>query len=207
MSKDQMDAFSIGKSTDQAQLDHAISIVIKNGYYAVKDRDELKRLSIEAGYKVAEPILVDDKIVTLEDLRNYFCRRLYLRYPSRHHDSIDNVPREIRLLRLLVEARQKTGLNKFNAIQECVAIIDTIFDYEDRFSFNKPINITMLGQKSYSWVTEKAITILNEKLTSEHAKNIEKQIDELDDIHSEERDKARGNKLDNILKNMGNTNG
>lgn len=201
----QLDMFGNGKSTDEIQLEKALEIVQCAGYRVVKCMEDIKEVAIDHGYKVTEPIVVDDKIVTLLDLREYFFKRMWDRYPDGYLHYVDNRKGELNLIRRMVEAREKTGMNKFRAVQECVRIIDVIFDYEKEFRFKSPINIRVLGQDKAGWITQKAITILTNK--EEEKQNIEfKKL--IDAREAEGVDlKQRANELDRLLANMEANNG
>jgi len=181
MKQDQQDLFSEGKSVEEAQLDIAIKIVEKAGYRVMRDAEEAKKIAIESGYQVTEPILVNDKVITLKDLRNYFFMRLWNKYPDRNRYYVDNIKNEFRLMRLFVESREEKGLNRFNAIQQCVAIIDTIFDHEKEFNFKNPIDIRVIGQAKASWITEKALQIINNTLLKEKENEANRKIEEMED--------------------------
>jgi hypothetical protein len=97
-------------------------------------------------------------------------------------------------------------LNRYNAIQECVEIIDTIFDYADRFKFNKPIDLRVIGQGKAGWITHKAVLIMND----ERQKQQEKEIKEMIEKHDEEVEidlNEKANELDMLLSKMGVNNG
>jgi len=109
------------------------------------------------------------------------------------------------MIKLFVESREKTGLNRKFAIQECVSIIDAIFDYEEEFGFKNPIDINVLGQKKSGWITEKAIYILNNKFKKEEeiiGEKVREKIEEDIGIDLNERSKE----LTTILKNVGRNN-
>lgn len=202
----QQDLFENGKSVDEAQLETAIKIVHKAGYRVVRDAEEAKQLAIESGYQVTEPLLVNDKVVTLKDLRNYFFMRLWNKYPDRVKFYVNNIKSELRLIKLFVESREDTGLNRFNAIQQCVAIIDTIFDHEEEFNFKQPIDIKVIGQAKSGWITEKALQIINNKLLAEKEKLIERKIKEMENeikIDLVERSKELSDLLVNMEANNG----
>jgi hypothetical protein len=112
----------------------------------------------------------------------------------------------MRAFRLFVESREKTGLNRYNAIQECVEIIDTIFNHVDKFKFNKPIDLRVLGQGKAGWITHKAILIMND----ERQKRRENEIKEMMDKHDEEVEidlNEKANELDMLLAKMEANNG
>ncbi len=200
MNLDQLDIFGNGKSTDEIQLEKALEVVQCAGYRVVKCMEDIKELAIEQGYKVTDPIVVDDKIITLSNLRDYFFKRMWDRYPDGYLHYVDNRKGELNLIRLMVEARQNTGLNRIKAVQECVRIIDVIFDHEKEFKFRNHIDIRVLGQAKASWITQKAITILTNEIEEQQNYEFKKLID---DRESEDIDlKQKANELDRLLANM-----
>lgn len=206
MDLDQQDLFGEGKSTDEIQLEEAIKLVEKSGRRIVEDVEDIRTLAIESGYQVTEPMLFNDSIKTIKDLRNYFFVRLWSKHSSRQQYYVDNLKNELRMIRLFVESREKRGLDRFNAIQQCVAIIDIIFEYEDEFCFKEPINIGVLGQAKSSWITEKAVYILNTKLQKEEEKKAKKMIEMIE--ASKKIDlKAKSKELAELLSNVEADNG
>ena len=202
----QQDIFGAGKSTEEVQIEESIKLLEKLGYRVIKDVEEAKSIVVESGYQVTDPILANDKIVTLTDLRNYFFMRLWSKYSSRQQYYVNNLKTELRMIRLFVESREEKGLNRFNAIQQCVAIIDIIFEYEEEFCFKDPISIGVLGQAKSSWITEKAIYILNTKLQKEEELEVERMIDAIE--ASKKIDlKARSRELAELLANVEAQNG
>lgn len=200
MNLDQLDMFGNGKSTDEIQLEKALEVVQCAGYRVVKCMEDVKELAIEHGYKVTDPIVVDDKIITLSNLRDYFFKRMWDRYPDGYLHYVDNRKGELNLVRLMVEARQSTGLNRLQSVQECVRIIDVIFDHEKEFKFKNHIDIRVLGQNKASWITQKAITILTNEVEEQQNAEFKKLID---DRESEDVDlKQKANELARLLANM-----
>ena len=202
----QQDIFGAGKSTEEVQIEESIKLLEKLGYRVIKDVEEAKSIVVESGYQVTDPILANDKIVTLTDLRNYFFMRLWSKYSSRQQYYVNNLKTELRMVRLFVESREEKGLNRFNAIQQCVAIIDIIFEYEEEFCFKDPINIGVLGQAKSSWITEKALYILNIKLQKEEELEVERMIDAIEASKNIDL-KARSRELAELLVNVEAQNG
>ncbi len=164
MNADQLDMFGGGKSTEEVQLERAIEVVELAGYRVVKDREGAKELAIDQGYVVVEyPIVGNDKVVTLIDLRNYFYARLWAKYPGRRSQHRENPAYELRMLRLFVESLEGRGFSRMKATQYGVDIIDTIFVHENEFNFKMPIAMRVLGQGKSGWITSKAIEILDKK--------------------------------------------
>lgn len=180
MDLDQQDLFGDGKSTDEIQLEEAIKLVEKSGRRIVENVEDVRKLAVESGYQVTEPMLFNGSVKTIKDLRNYFFMRLWSKHSSRQQYYVDNLENELRMIRLFIESREKKGLDRFNAIQQCVAIIDIIFEHEEDFCFKDPIGIGVLGQAKSSWITEKAVYILNTKLQKEEEKKAKRMIDAIE---------------------------
>ena len=206
MNSDQPDLFGGGKSTEEVQAEASIKLLEKLGYRVSKTAEEAKAIVVECGYQVTDPILADTKVVTLTDLRNYFFKRLWSKHPSSQQYSIDNIKSDLRLIRLFVESREEKGLNRFNAIQQCVAIIDIIFNYEEEFCFKNPISIGVLGQAKSGWITEKALYILNTNLRKEEELEIERRVDEIEASVTIDL-KAKSKELAELLANVEANNG
>ena len=206
MNLDQQDLFGEGKSVKETQLDESIKNIEKAGYRVVRDAEEAKNIAIESGWQVTEPILVNDKVITIKDLRNYFFMRLWSKYPNRYKYYVDNVKNEFRMIRLFIESREAKGLNRFNAIQQCVAIVDAIFDHEEEFNFKNPIDIRVLGQAKAGWITEKALQIVNNNLLKEREKEAERRIAEMENNTKIDL-KGKARELDELLAKMEANNG
>lgn len=205
MNLNQQDLFS-DKSTDEIHLEESIKNIEKAGYRVVRDAEEAKQVAIESGWQVTEPILVNGKVITLKDLHNYFFMRLWTKYPERYKYYVSNIKNELRMIRLFVESREKVGLNRFNAIQQCVAIIDVIFNHEKEFNFKKPIDIRVIGQAKAGWITERALQIVNNKLLKQREQDAERKIEEIENnTKIDLREKAK--KLDELLAKMEANNG
>ena len=177
----QLDLFGDGKSTEEVQLEKAIEVVECIGYRVVKTKEGSKELAMENGYAVSEPLVVNEQVVTLKDLRDYFFMRLWTKYPGRQTHYYENWQQEMRMTRLFVEAIELRGLNRSNAIQRGIEIIDTIFNHEEEFRFKNPISIKVLGQGKAGWITGKAIEILNQKLEHRIKAELRQKVEELED--------------------------
>lgn len=204
---DQMDAFEAGRSHEEVEIDAAKTILEKAEYVIIKTAEEAKAAAIKAGYKVSDPLIVNKSVDSFLSLRNYFFMRLWKKYPNRQLYYVHgNLNRELHVFKLFVEAREKTGLNRFNAIQECVAIIDTIFNHEEEFGFKNPIDIRILGQDKAGWITQKALFILNAEVQAELDHEVDKIIEKKDrDRKINLKDKSL--ELDKLIKNMEADNG
>lgn len=162
--------------------------------------EEAKIILIGAGYKITEPLVVNENVNNLPKLLNYFYMRLFTKYPDKQLTTIKNFRKDMKLIKKFVESR-KVNISEQVAIQECVAIIDIIFDHEEEFNFKQPINIGVLGQAKSGWITEEAIYILNLRLEKERDEEAERKIEEIENSYEIDL-KERANKLDKILARM-----
>lgn len=169
--------------------------------------DIAKKMLLEAGYKVSK-VEVSTNVTNVVELKNYFYGRLYRKYPKLYKTTVRNVQRDVRISSLFLEARMKDGtLGKKAALQECVDIIDVIFDYESEFGFKYPIkDIGILGQRKLSWVTQKAIEILNRKRYKDMEQRSKQMLREMEDSMEIDLD-DRYAKLSNMLSKMGGDSG
>jgi len=168
---------------------------------------EAKMILIKAGYKIVEPLVVNESVNNLSKLLNYFYMRLFTMYPGKQLTTIKNFQKDMKLISKFVEAR-KVNMNEQAAIQECVAIIDAIFDYSWEFNFKQPITIGVLGQVKSGWITEKAIFILNRELVKKDEEEVERRMKEVEDGYEEKVDvKKTADRLDKILAKMEESNG
>lgn len=194
------DIFS-GEDFDKKRLEEAVRIVEEHGYRVVCSKEEARDLAIEVGYKVLTPVFVDEKIVTLKDLRKLFYSRLYEKFKIDENYMFGNYQIDLKYLRLLVEEREAEGLNRFNAIQEAAAIINIIFDNLDEFNFDRVPDIRILGQKKMAWVTDKALRLMNERIEKNkmlESKNIAEDIE----VQIEKEMNGSKNNLQKILDNL-----
>jgi hypothetical protein len=188
MIEDQTDLFSGGKSIEETRIDAA------------------KEILLSAGYRLIEPIMINEQIVTQKRLRDYFYMRLDSKYPNRCLRRPPNIKYDMQIISRFVKSRMD-GASEKRAIQECVAIIDALFDYEDDFNFKYPISdIGILGQGKLAWITEKAITIIEIKKNEKIAKEIYRKADEIENDCTVDV-KERMNNLDALLENMEANNG
>jgi hypothetical protein len=153
----------------------------------------------EAGYKVVFP---EDEYGSIDGpvgLLNFFNGLLQYKHPD-YMISGGNIKKNRSIIRSFIESRKKaSNLTEREAIKECAKIIHTIFQHEDEFNFESPINIGLLGQANLGWVTEKAINIINGKKMKKELYEQERAIE----LFDKEYDKANGGSswdLDEILK-------
>ena len=189
MAKDhQQTLFSNGQSIEETRIEAA------------------KEILMRAGYRIIDPVIVNAEINNKRKLRDYFYMRLDSKHPNRQRRRMPNIKYDMQIIGRFVES-QMNGISEKSAIQECVSIINTLFDYEEEFNFKYPIaDIGILGQGKMSWITEKAIELLNRKRNTtveDKARRKADAIEESYDIDAEER----LTNLDDLLKKMEANNG
>ena len=183
----------------QMSVKEAIKIVEDAGYIVIKDIGEIKQLAIDAGYRVSDLIEVKADVDSIPKLVSYFYSRLYRKYPNRM--AIPNYARDNSIAKQLVQSRMQ-GVNEKVAMQECVDIVDVIFDSEEEFDFQHPIkDIGILGQSKLGWVTEKAVSLLNRRREEEEKRWLEKRFQEIEDAYEVDL-KAQAMKLQRMLDNI-----
>ena len=158
-----------------------------------------KEILIEAGYKVTK-VVTTTKFNTTKELKDYFYSRLYSKYPDRLIDKVDNIQRDMRIANDFIESRMlDNAIGKKIALQECVDIIDMIFDCEDEFMFKYPVvNIGILGQGKIGWITQKAIEILNRERYKEASRKSEELLIEIEN-NTEINLTEKSNKMSEML--------
>jgi len=170
--------------------------------------EESKKILMDYGYKVVEPLEINKSVKDIPSLRKYFYARLWNKYPDRMQYYIQHYKEEIKILSDFVKSREE-NTNRNTATQECVAIIDTIFDNEDMFKLEKPIisvNILRMG-----WVINLAISIMNMEKNKEREIIRVKMEEEIEDKYMNDKYKlvlkAKAEKLDKILAGIEKNNG
>ena len=169
--------------------------------------EESKKVLIEAGYRIIEPLEIDGKVNDMPKLRRYFYDKLWAKYPDRAQNYVQRYKEEMKVVREFIKSREE-GTNRKTAIQECVAIIGIIFDHEEEFRLEKPIVDIMTLR--VGWIISVAVSILNLKREKEKEIARDRMIDEIEDQYMKDNYeidlKARGKKLDGILAKMGENN-
>jgi len=164
---------------------------------------EAKRILINAGYKIIEPLKMDKDVKDLQELRKYFNSRLWKKYPEKAQYYTQHYKEEMKIIKEFVESREE-GSNRERAIRECVIIIDTIFDREEEFNFKNSIaNINILRM---GWVINTAVSMLNLEREKEKEEARAKRMREIEDQYVVDlRDSSR--RMQKILAKMEENNG
>lgn len=153
------------------------------------------------GYRVARPIDYRFKMKSLDDLIKLF----YLLMDSRHPEYTNvyrNLKKDRAIAKRLVDARRAaTGYSKELALNECGEIIATLFEHEKEFKFRTEIYFGMFGQANLGWITEKAIRIMNERLTKESEAKMADTINKIEEEQKDEYD-LEFTDVDAILKRI-----
>lgn len=137
-----------------------------------------EELLVYSGYSIAKPMNFDFKIKKLSDLITKFYSLLHHKYPETIRNHI-NVKKDLSLAKQLYESRMLGGVSKEIALNECGEIIYTLFTYETEFNLKYPIrDLGVLGQGNVSWITDKALQIMNHVTEKEREDILEEKLEE-----------------------------
>jgi len=166
-----------------------------------------KELLLERGYRVIDPIIINTEINNQRKLCDYFYMRLESNHPNRRSERSPNNTLDMQMISRLVKSRMATGLGEKAAIQECISIIDTIFNSEEEFKFKYPVmDTTILGQDKMGWITSKALKIMDDKKRDAESERLRLKSEEVEQSLDSDLRKVE-NKLDTLLRSMEDDNG
>jgi hypothetical protein len=187
----------INNISEEENISRSVKLLRDSGYLVFKNAKDAKKSLKKLGYRIYGPIKVKTDVDSVSKLVNYFYHRLFNKYPDRKI-GMPNFARDHSIAKNFVESRM-IGVSEKVALQECVDIIDAIFDFEEAFDFQYSIkNLGILGQSKMSWVTEKAISIVNHQRELEEERFLEKWFEEFEDSFPVDRD-AVNEELDRLL--------
>jgi hypothetical protein len=125
------------------------------------------------------------------DLIEYFYTMLQFYNPDRKIHYTQNMNVDKKFASSLVKSRMSTGISKKRALLESAAIIRCVIENESRFNISFSItSMSVLGQVSLKWITDRAIRIINmedEEVEKEEMVRLENNLyikDEKDAIQS-----------------------
>ena len=165
--------------------------------------EESKKILIDYGYRIVEPLEVNNSVKDIPDLRKYFYAKLWNKYPDRMQYYIQHYKEEIKIVSDLVKSREE-NTNRDTAIQECVAIIDAIFDNEEEFKFERLI--TSISILRIGWIINLATSIMNREKDREEERIRVKMEEEIENKYMKDDYelvlKVKAKKLNKILAGM-----
>ena len=152
------------------------------------------------GYKIIKPAGNICNVKTMDELICFFYSKLDSKYPE-YVNNYRNVVRDRVVAKKFIESRMKvSGINKKEALKECVEIIKTVFDYETEFHFKYEMSFKMFGQDKLGWVTDKAIQIINRELKYKKEDDAERKRDVM--IGVQDTENLGFDNLDEILEKL-----
>jgi hypothetical protein len=116
------------------------------------------------GYSIFNPKKFSRKINGLDDLISYFYLLLNRRSKNGFMTSYNIIRDRVIAKRFLESRMMVSGYSKEYALNECGEIIKTVFENEKEFNFKYELTFSIFGQGKLKWVTDKAISIMNDKL-------------------------------------------
>jgi hypothetical protein len=169
---------------DSDKIEKAIDLLKDNGYYVIKE------IPVEECF-----------IKSSSDLIELFYSTLQFFNPERPIHYSQSVGVDKKVASSFVKSRMLTGCNKKRALLECANIIKCIIMNEDKLSLSfKITSMSILGQDTLKWVTDRAISILNREAYDVEYKEARDFDDKLYLIHEQEA-------IDNIEEEVNNLKG
>lgn len=192
------------KSKHIEDIKEAISVSDQVVLFGKSDMEQLNEACVKylkfKGYKIVKPINRFHNVKTLDELICFFYSRLDSRHPE-CVNSYRSMTKDRVTAKKFVEARMNaSGINKKEALNECVEIVKTLFDYESEFHFKYEMNFKMFGQDKLGWITDKAIQIINRESRFRKEDLAEKRSEEM--IKAQDTSNLGFNNLQEILEKL-----
>lgn len=148
------------------KLSDAVSVYNKGSLFSQSTQD-IERCCIDIlrnnGYRVISPTIYRRKIKDLKDLVSYFYNLLDTIRDGGYMMAY-NMKRDLSVAKRFVEDRmRKCGYSKAVAMNECGEIVRTVIENYESFKFNINVGFFIFGQANMSWVTDKALKIMDGK--------------------------------------------
>jgi hypothetical protein len=176
---------------DSDKIESAIKTLKDNGYIVIKEVP-INEFSIKNSSNLVE----------------LFYSLLSFYNPGRSVHYSENTNVDKKTASNFVKSRMEVGCSKKRALQECANIIKCILENEDKLGLSfKITSISILGQDTLKWITDRAITILNEedyRYGEEELKRLDRELntrfelEALDDLP---------NQIENMKRFLEETNG
>jgi hypothetical protein len=136
------------------------------------------------GYRVSDKVKEKPITTRLDDLPSYFYNILRHRYPKVLCS--EDKTRDRVVAKHFLASRQKNGVNKKVAFQECMDIIDSFFDNMEEFQLKPPVGFTIFGQGKAVWITNKAVELLYKKTEAKHIDKLNECIDRSGELDNDD---------------------
>ena len=112
------------------------------------------------GYKVAKRPEYNN-ITKIDDLVTYFYSLM-----EYHHNEVcslvANRSKDLKVISSFVKQRMlELNYSRKAAMNDCALIMTTIFNNEVELGLDRPVGVWVFGTKKCKWITDKAITLLN----------------------------------------------
>lgn len=104
---------------DDTDLESAMRTVEDAGYIIIRDLKDIKRLAIDAGYRVSDRIESKTHVDSIGKLVDYFYTKLDKKKSQSY--KMQNSVRDFRIAKQFVKSRMN-GANKQVALQECIPV-------------------------------------------------------------------------------------
>lgn len=156
-------------------------------------------------YKIVPPLeLPIPKIQNSTELYKYYTVLADYYYPSRRPDAM-KLEQAQHLAKEFINSRmQAGGIGKERAIAECVEIMFAVFECADELGLTD-IHFGLFGQGKFSWVTDKAVKLINKRQTFMDELKVQSEVDK---FYADKKPQGwTAEMLDKAEKIIGGTNG
>jgi hypothetical protein len=138
------------------------------------------------GYKVAPPELKKDiKVSTYKDLLQYFNNLVALHYGPEfvYYRNDRHIAGPIK--NFINKRMKTTGLSLKAAKQECALVIEVLFDNLNEFNFKTPPSVSIFDNAKCSWIIDKVLGIINNKVMKTNANDYMRLVDAIGDSYEQ----------------------
>lgn len=145
--------------------------------------DSVDELCVEwlkmRSYSVRLPMDYPVKIDKLDQIISIFYDYLNNSY-EKHLLPPSNINRDRGIAKAFIEKRMEADKISYrNAMQQCALIVQTVLKTPDVFKFESPPTFGIFGQAEMGWITERAVRIINDKISKDGAERAERAADKM----------------------------
>lgn len=130
-------------------------------------------------YSVRPPLSYPAKITKLDDLISIFYVFLNNTY-EKHLLPSSNTKRDRAVAKAFIEKRMETdNISRSDAMQQCALIVQTVLRTPEVFKFESPPTFGIFGQAEMGWITERAVRIINDKISKDEEAKAERAANKM----------------------------
>jgi len=152
------------------------------------------------GYTIVCPKIFSVNIKNADGLIEYFYMLLNSSRPEGYMTSFNHNQDRAIAKRFIEDRMNLTGASREYALNECGAIIKTLFEHLEEFNFKYQIGFYIFGNDNLKWVTNKALQILNNGVEEAEEKRAEVLREEM--LAAQDTSDLGFDDLDDLLAKM-----